>query len=130
LFNKRPRSGSSSPVHNDLKLVVDEQAAVIESLKKDKSKLESTVATLKSDNERSKKENQLLRKAVNIQQERQNQAEREVKAAQEQKAEAEERIRKLEQMVLALRYHLQAQQPSNQIGNDFMGNPPRPPDVY
>jgi len=100
---------------------------VIESLKKDKSSLESSVETLKSEHERTQKENQLLRRAVNIQQDRQNHAEKEIKAAQEYRADAEERIRKLEQVVLALRYHLQAQQPS-QLGNDFMGQ--RPPDVF
>ena len=68
----------------------------------------------------------MLRKAVTIQQERQNQAESQLKAAQVYRKEADERVRKLEQMVLSLRYHLQAQQPN--LGNDFMA--PRPPDVY
>jgi len=108
--------------------VVDEQAAVIESLKEEKSKLESGMTSLKTDLDRSQKENQLLRKAVTIQQERQTQAEGQLKAAQEYRTQTDERVRKLEQMVLSLRYHLQAQQPS--FGNDFMGLPPRPPDVY
>jgi len=120
-------SGSSSPVQNDLKRVVDEQAATIASLTKDKSGLEASVASLKSENERTQKENQLLRKAVSIQQERQNAAEKEIKAAHDYRTNADERIRKLEQVVVALRYHLQTQQQS-QLGNDFMAPPP--PDVY
>lgn len=106
--------------------MVDDQAVEIESLKRDKSELESTVAKLKSDGDRIQKENHVLRKAVTIQQERQNQAESQLKAAQEYRTTAEERTRKLEQMIMTLRYHLQAQQP--QYGNDFMS--PRPPDVY
>jgi hypothetical protein len=66
---------------------------------------------------------------VLIQQERQNHASSELNAAQHYKAEAEEKIKKLEQLVLALRYHLQAQH-NNTPMNDFMGFPPRPPDVY
>lgn len=108
--------------------MVEEQAATIESLKRDKSDLESSVTNLKTENERVCKENQFLRKAVSIQQERQNAAENQLKAAQEYRVNAEERARKLEQMVLTLRYHLQAQQPST--GNDFMGLAPRPPDVF
>jgi hypothetical protein len=127
-FKRLRNNGSSSPLQNDLKRVVDEQAAAIESYKQEKAKLESSQTTLKADFERSQKENQLLRKAVTIQQERQNQAEIQLKAAQEYRTEAEERVRKLEQMVLSLRYHLQAQQPN--YGNDFMGFPPRPPDVF
>ena len=121
------RTGTSSPVQSELKRVVDEQNAAIESLKKDKSNLESSVASMRTETERTQKENQLLKRAVTIQQERQNQAEKEIKAAQEYRVDAEERIRKLEQVVIALRYHLQAQQPSH-VGNDFMS--PRPPDVF
>jgi len=83
---------------------------------------------LKPEHEKTLNENRILKKAVAIQQERQNQAAHEIEAARRYRIEAEERIRKLEQMNLTLRYHLQAQSPS--YGNDFMGFSPRPPDVY
>jgi hypothetical protein len=124
---KRGRLGSTSPVHNDLNRTVEEQAVMIESLKKEKEEALSSMALLKSDHERTSKENVVLRKAVTIQQERLNQAESQVKAAQEYRTESEERIKKLEQVILSLRYHLQTQH--SVVGNDFM-NHPRPPDVY
>ncbi|GKZ01121.1 hypothetical protein MPSEU_001063700 [Mayamaea pseudoterrestris] len=124
---KRNRSSTSSPVQNDLTRVVEEQAALIESLKKEKAETVASLASLKSDHERTSKENIVLRKAVTIQQERLNNAEGQVKVAQDYRVEAEDRIKKLEQVVLSLRYHLQTQQ--SHVGNDFM-NYPRPPDVY
>lgn len=124
---KRARQAPPSPVQNDLNRVVEEQAAVIESLKKEKAEVISSLESLKSDHERTCKENTVLRKAVAIQQERLHQAENHVKAAQEYRSDAEDRIKKLEQVVLSLRYHLQAQQ--SPLDNDFL-NHPRPPDVY
>jgi chromosome segregation ATPase len=123
---KRQSHGTSSPVQNELKHMVEEQAAVIESLKKEKSEVVSSLDSLKIDHARACKENGILRKAVTIQQERLVQSENQVKAANEYRDGAEERIRKLEQVVLSLRFHLQTQQ---SVGNDFM-NYPRPPDVY
>lgn len=105
---------------------MEEQAAMIESLKKEKGVSEVSLTHLQTDHEKIQKENKLLRRAVNIQQDRQNQAENEIKAAHEFRAGAQGQIKKLEQVILSLRYHLQAQQPS--YGNDFMGH--RPPDVY
>jgi len=121
LKRSRP-TGATSPVQKELQRVVDEQATLIESLKKDKSGLEQSLATLKSDHERVVKENQILRKAVTIQQERKNAAENEVKTV---KTEAAERIKGLENVISQLRYHLQTQ---HNVGNDFMHQ--RPPDVY
>ena len=109
-------------------MVVQEQAQEIASLKEDKATLESTIHELRSENEKIVNENTILKKAVTIQQERQNQAASEIQAANNYKAEAEDRMKKLEQMVLTLRYHLQAQQ--TYPSNDFMGFPPRPPDVF
>ena len=103
--------------------MIQEQASLIESLKADNSGLEQSLSSLKTGHERITKENQILRRAVSIQQERHVQADREVKAV---KAQADERIRGLEQIILSLRYHLQTQQ--NNVGNDFMHQ--RPPDVY
>jgi len=90
--------------------------------------VETSFNNLKSDHERVLNENKILKKAVTIQQERQNQAASEIEAAHKYKFDAEERIKKLEQIILSLRYHLQAQQ--SNARNDFMGFPPRPPDVY
>ena len=106
---------------------MEEQAALIDSLKKEKTGLESDLSSLKSDHERVVKENQILRKAVTIQQERQKQAENELKAAHKYRDDAEEKMKKLEQLVLSLRYHLQTQQQAS-LGNDFMHQ--RPPDVF
>lgn len=100
---------------------------MIDSLKSEKSKVESSLNSLKSDHERISKENHILRRAVTIQQERHTAAETECKAAHQGRLEAEDRAKKLEQVILSLRYHLQAQQSNN---NDFMHMSPRPPDVY
>uniref|UniRef100_A0A7S3LG57 Uncharacterized protein n=1 Tax=Amphora coffeiformis TaxID=265554 RepID=A0A7S3LG57_9STRA len=113
---------------SDLQNVVQEQAAVIESLKKEKKTVEESFASLKTDHERVTKENHVLRRAVQIQQDRQNQADAELKNAHKFKVDSEERIKKLEHMIMSLRYHLQAQQPP--VGNDFLNNSHRPPDVF
>ena len=113
---------------NDLQRVVNTQAAEIDSLKSEKSSLETSMNNLKSEHDKVLSENKILKKAVTIQQERQNQAASEIEAARQFKFDAEARIKKLEQIILSLRYHLQAQQ--SNPGNDFMGFPPRPPDVY
>ena len=83
---------------------------------------------LKSEHDKVLSENKILKRAVAIQQERQNQASSEIEAARQFKFDADDRIKKLEQIILSLRYHLQAQH--SNPGNDFMGFPPRPPDVY
>lgn len=129
---KRSRTDASSPSSSDgdLRKVVDTQAAEIQSLKADKATLENSFTALKGEHDKVVHENKTLKKAVLIQQERQNHASSELNAARQYKAEAEDRIKKLEQLVLSLRYHLQAQQNNTPVGNDFMGFPPRPPDVY
>lgn len=73
-------------------------------------------------------ENKILKKAVTLQQQRQNQAINEIESARQYKEDAENKIRMMEQVIASLRYHLQAQQPH--VGNDFMGLNPRPPDVF
>lgn len=88
--------------------------------------MESSISSLKTDHERVVKENNILRRAVTIQQERQNQAENELKAAHQYRADAEDKMKKLEQLVIQLRYHLEAQ--NSTIGNDFVHQ--RPPDVF
>ena len=112
---------AASPAAEQLQGVVEEQAAVIESLKSDKKELQSSMESLKTEHDRSVKENHILRKAVQILQDRQNQAENELKNAEKYREGAEEQMRKMEQMILSLRYHLQTQQ--SNAGNDFMGMP-------
>eukprot|EP00980_Cylindrotheca_fusiformis_P004702 scaffold993_cov110-Cylindrotheca_fusiformis.AAC.12 len=120
---KRHRSDSTQ---NDLQRVVNAQATEIQSLKSEKQNLESSMNGLKAEHEKVLNENRILKRAVTIQQERQNQAGSEIAAAHKYKFEADDRIKKLEQIILSLRYHLQAQHTN--AGNDFMGT--RPPDVY
>ena len=113
----------------DLRRTIDVQAAEIAALKSEKHTAESELETTKEENAKILDENRILKRAVAIQQERQTQAAGEINAARQYKVEAEDRIRKLEQIILSLRYHLQTQQ-ANQ-GNNFMGGfPPCPPDVY
>ncbi|VEU37984.1 unnamed protein product [Pseudo-nitzschia multistriata] len=127
-YSKRCRTESQSTQQiNQLQNVVNTQGAEIESLKSEKAGLQESIDTLKTEHNRVVNENKTLKRAVVIQQERQNQALSEINAGRQFKVEAEDRIKKLEQLVISLRYHLQAQQ-HNTPGNDFMGY--RPPDVY
>jgi chromosome segregation ATPase len=113
---------------HDLNVVVQEQAQEIASLKHDKNSLESCVNELRAENEKVVNENKILKRAVTIQQDRQNQAASEVEAARNYKAEADDRMKKLEHMIMTLRYHLQAQHSNPE--NDFMDFTQRPPDVF
>jgi thioesterase domain-containing protein len=126
---KRCRQDALSPVQSqaDLERVVETQSNEIEYLKTAKANLESSLASLKSEQEKTLHENRILKRAVTIQQERQNHASNDLEAARQYKVQAEENIRRLEQMILSLRYHLSAQ---HHPANDFMGFPPQPPDVY
>lgn len=125
--SKRCRTDSTTPQEDNQRLI-QSQAAQIDSLKHEKSTLEMTVTSLRSEHEKVQNENKILKRAVTIQQERQNQAMAELQNARQYRDEAEDRIKKLEQIILSLRYHLQTQQ--SNPPNDFMGFPPRPPDVY
>ena len=115
-------------VVDELRRLVDHQSAEIDRLTSEKDEAVSQRDALRTDHGRIEAENKILKRAVTIQQERQNGAAAELEAARRYKEEADERIRRLEQMNLALQYRLQAQEPCN--GNDFMGFSPRPPDVY
>lgn len=126
--NNTSRTDSRNPQNDDLLNTINAQASEIANLKTEKSNVETSFGNLKSEHDKVLNENRILKRAVTIQQERQNQASNEIEAARQFKISAEERIRTLEQLVLSLRYHLQAQQTAP--GNDFMGIPPRPPDVY
>ena len=115
-------------VVDDLRRHIDHQSSEISRLTSEKDQAAAERDALRTEHDRVTSENKILKKAVAIQQERQNQAAAEMDAARRYKAEADERIRRLEQMNLALQYRLQAQEPC--AGNDFMGFSPRPPDVY
>lgn len=130
---KRCRTDAISPAvqqnnSNEVNLVLEAQASEIENLKTAKSNLEATLNQIKSEHERVVNENSILKRAVKIQQERQQHAARDLEEARHFKISAEDQIKRLEQMIISLRYHLQAQQPHP--GNDFMGFPPQPPDVF
>jgi chromosome segregation ATPase len=126
---KRHRADSNERgFGHDLNVIVQEQAQEIASLKHDKAALESCVNGLRVENEKVVNENKILKRAVTIQQERQNQAASEVEAARTYKAEADDRMKKLEHMIMTLRYHLQTQH--SNPGNDFMDFTQRPPDVF
>jgi hypothetical protein len=117
---------SAHTIH--LQRVIEKQSADIQSLRNEKASMESNINELTSTHERTLHENRILKKAVTVQQQRQNHALSELEAARQYKDGAEEKMRKLEHVINSLRYHLQAQQFP---GNDFMGiNTPRPPDVF
>jgi hypothetical protein len=105
---------------------VQKQRTEIESLKQEKKTMEESMKSLKSEHERTTKENLVLRRAVQIQQDRQNETEKELKNAHKYKIDSEERMKKLESMIMSLRYRLQAQQMP--VGNNFLNE--RPPDVF
>mmetsp|Transcript_24705 Transcript_24705/g.37035 ORF Transcript_24705/g.37035 Transcript_24705/m.37035 type:complete len:202 (-) Transcript_24705:158-763(-) len=111
----------------DLKRLVDQQAAEIEKLKGENDENQKRTSQMIAAFEKVSNENRILKKAVAIQQERQNQAVQEVERARHENAGANDRIRRLEQMNLQLRYQLQT---TNISTNDFAGFGPRPPDVY
>lgn len=111
-----------------LQKVVEKQNAEIQSLREEKTQMQSTIHTLNESQERILHENKILKKAVTVQQQRQTHASNELEAARQYKEQAENKMRMLEQVISSLRYHLQAQQPH--VGNDFMGLNQRPPDVF
>ena len=111
----------------ELQVMVEQQAAEIQRLKTEKESVEASTSQLSSHQAKVEHENKILKRAVTIQQERQNQMTAELEGARQFKAAAEERVRRLEQMNLTLQYRLQATMASE---NDFSWSSPRPPDVY
>jgi predicted nuclease with TOPRIM domain len=109
-----------------LKKLVLEQSLTIDTLNTEKLDLVTSLNSLKVDHEKIAKENQILRRAVSIQQDRYQIIESDIKNARKDRVELDERIRVLEQMILSLRYHLQAQQ--THVENNFLHQ--RPPDVF
>jgi len=112
---------------NDLHKMVEHQASEIQRLKSEKHTAESALSNTKGALEKSNSENKILKRAVAIQQERQNQAAVELTAAYKYRVEAEDRIKKLERLNISLQYRVQSM--SSNASHDFMGFQPRPPDV-
>ncbi len=111
-----------------LQRVIEKQNVEIQNLREEKASMDSTIRGMTENQEKLQHENKILKKAVALQQQRQNHASSELEAARQFKQQAENKMRMLEQVISSLRYHLQAQQPH--VGNDFMGLNPRPPDVF
>ncbi len=136
LLGKRQRNEDScvtpTPVASSntffLHKTIEKQNAEILSLRQEKDSMQSEINKLNETQEKTLHENKILKKAVALQQQRQNVANNEVEAARNYKVLAENKIKTLEQVINSLRYHLQAQQPH--VGNDFMGLNQRPPDVF
>lgn len=116
----------------DLQRIVQEQSSEISRIQSEKQnakgEIAATMENFRAQYEKILGENKILKRAVAIQQERQNQAASEIEAACKYRKEAEERIKRLEQMNMTLQFHLQQQ--TAPIRNDFMGFSPRPPDIY
>lgn len=98
---------------------MDTQAQEIQSLKSENGKLNGTIVQMKGEHDKVLHESRLLKRLVTHQHERQTQAQGELEAARKYKTEAEDRMSKMEQMILQLRYHLQAQ--SSGPSDSFMG---------
>ena len=95
---------------SDLQATIDEQKAVIESLQNDKSVIETSFQELKTTHEKTLKENQILRKAVSIQQDKQTNLEGQLR---QQDADYQAKIKNLENVILSLKYHLSASNSSD-----------------
>ena len=122
-------TSTSTPANTKfLQRVIEKQNAEIQHLRQEKASMESTINNLTETQEKTLHENKILKKAVTVQQQRQNHALNELEAARQYKEQAENKMKTLEQVIGSLRYHLQAQQPH--IGNDFFGLNPPPPDVF
>lgn len=110
----------------ELQQMLAQQATEIQRLKSEKDSVQASVSQLVSKHAKLEHENKILKRAVAIQNGREQQMTAEVDGARQFKVQAEDRVRRLEQMNLTLQYQLQAQ--NSAPSNDFMGM--RPPDVY
>lgn len=122
-----PYPEKNQPQH-PLQCVIERQAADIEHLSSEKLNVEKSYIELKASHEKIQNENKILKRAVTIQQERQNQATNVLDAARRYKVDAEECMRKMEKKILALSYHLQVNQTCT--GDNFMDMNHRPPDIF
>lgn len=115
-------------VASELQKLVEHQATEIERLKSENEIVQNALSDAKDALEKSNNENKILKRAVAIQQERQNQTAAELNAAYKYRVEAEERIKKLEHLNISLQYRVQSMG-AQMSYDDFMGFQPRPPDV-
>lgn len=117
----------SSLSHRHLQILINKQASQIEQLKSDKIDSVELYNRLKISHDKTFKENMLLKRAVAIQQERQNQTATDLETVCHHKIDNEKRARQLEKIITTLRYRLQ----SNQIlvEDKNLGLNYRPPDV-
>ena len=117
-----PGQTESTGATRALQKVIEKQTAEIH-------RLSQTNADLSASHEKILSENKILKRAVTIQQDRQNAAVQELTAAKQYRDRAEEKFHKLEQLIASLRYALhQSQTPALGDWNGIGGN--RPPDVY
>ena len=88
----------------EMRKMIDEQNKLVTKLKTENELKEQSLSQLNTAHEKVVGENRILKKAVSIQQERQNQAAQQVHILHREKEEASDRIRRLEQMNLQLRF--------------------------
>jgi chromosome segregation ATPase len=119
---KRSRTDYSA---EEEELEEDNRTQEIQSLKAENSKLSDNLTQLQSEHDKVSHENRLLKKLVTHQHERQQHLQNELEKANKYKLETEERMRKMEQMILQLRYHLSTAGSKPDFINQY-----RPPDVY
>lgn len=122
------QSVAKARIVTELQKVVEHQAAAIDRLKSEKENVATALSDTKDALEKVNNENKILKRAVAIQQERQNQTAAELTAAYKYRVEAEERMKKLEHLNISLQYRVQSMN-AHLSFDDFMGFPPRPPDV-
>lgn len=122
------QSVAKARIVTELQKLVEHQAAAIDRLKSEKENVETALSDTKDALEKTNSENKILKRAVAIQQERQNQTAAELAAAYKYRVEAEERIKKLEHLNISLQYRVQSMS-AHLSFDDFMGFTPRPPDV-
>eukprot|EP00543_Licmophora_paradoxa_P005765 CAMPEP_0202451668 /NCGR_PEP_ID=MMETSP1360-20130828/10056_1 /ASSEMBLY_ACC=CAM_ASM_000848 /TAXON_ID=515479 /ORGANISM="Licmophora paradoxa, Strain CCMP2313" /LENGTH=217 /DNA_ID=CAMNT_0049070297 /DNA_START=59 /DNA_END=712 /DNA_ORIENTATION=+ len=131
--NKRSRTGGENGVENynnfnsaHIQQQQQQQAEEILRLKEENKTLQSDKTRMKEEHEKALHENKILKKLVAHQH---NNTHQELEMARKEKLEADDKIRRMEQLILTLRYHL-AQASTSSNPEHFMGFSPRPPDVY
>ena len=107
--------------------LIEQKNIEIDRFKNDNLRNQHTLSQVNIAHEKVLSENRILKKAVSIQQERQNQAAQEVVMLRRQGEESSERIRRLEQMNRQLSFVVES---SSNNSHGFMGFGQPPPDVY
>ena len=111
----------------EMRNLIEQKNVEIEKLKNENVQNQRNLSQINVAHEKVLSENRILKKAVSIQQERQNQAAQEVAHLRRQGEESNERLRRLEQMNRQLSFLLES---SNSNSHGFMGFGQPPPDVY